>query len=81
MKRESNRVTVTQAAAELGISPQALRERLKQGIGEIALIGEVLPQLQGGRRLRYMIFRDRLDRYLGKGAGSHGTGDTPTDNG
>lgn len=70
MKQESNRVTLAQAAAELGIPPQALRERMKQGVGGIATIGEVLPELKKGKngrgRKHYMIYRDKLDRYLGK---------------
>ncbi len=66
MKPESNRVTVAQAAAELGIPAQALRERMKRKVGEIANIGEVLPQLNGSKRLYYVIYRNRLDQYLGK---------------
>lgn len=67
MKPESNRVSVAQAARELGIPVQALRERMKRRVGEIATIGEVLPQLNGdSKRMYYVIYRDRLDRYLGK---------------
>ena len=66
MKAGSNRVTVAQAAEELGIPAQALRERMKRKVGEIATIGEVLPPLHGKNHLCYVIYRDRLDRYLGK---------------
>ena len=65
-KAGSNRVTVAQAAQELGIPAQALRERMKRKIGGIATIGEVLPPLNGKGHLSYLIYRDRLDRYLGK---------------
>lgn len=66
MRCHENRVSVAQAAAELGIPAQALRERMKQKVGEIATIGEVLPPLRGNGRLYYVIYRDRLDRYLGR---------------
>lgn len=63
MKPDSRRVPLPQAAAELGMSPQGLREYMKRGIIDI---GEVLPAANGGTCKRYHIFRDKLDRYMGK---------------
>lgn len=64
MKQGSRRVPLPQAAAELGMSAQGLREYMKMGIIDI---GEVLPAANGGKGKRYHIFRDKLDRYMGIG--------------
>lgn len=58
----SQRVTVAQAAKELGIAPQGVREYMKRGLIDI---GAVLPSIKGDRQT-YMIFRDKLDKYMGK---------------
>ncbi len=63
MNPNSRRVPLPQAAAELGMSQQGLREYMKRGIIDI---GEVLPAANGGACKRYHIFRDKLDRYMGK---------------
>jgi len=63
MNPNSRRVPLPQAAAELGMSPQGLREYMKRGIIDI---GEVLPAANGGTCKRYCIFRDKLDKYMGK---------------
>lgn len=59
----SERVTVEQAARELGLAPQGVREYMKRGLIDI---GVVLPAVQGEKK-RYVIFRSKLDRFLGKG--------------
>ena len=59
----NNRVSVAQAAKELGLAPQGVREYMKRGLIDI---GEVLPALSGGDSLRYHIYRDKLDKHLGK---------------
>ncbi len=59
---KSNRVSVLQAAKELGIAPQGVREYMKRGLLDI---GEVRPSIEGDQ-CRYFIYRDRLDRHLGK---------------
>lgn len=60
----SERVTLIQAAKELGMCPQGVREYMKRGLIDI---GSVLPSLTG-KGYRYLIYRDKLDRYLGKEA-------------
>lgn len=60
----SERVPVTQAAKEIGIAPQGLREYMKRGLIDI---GVVVPSLNGkGNTNRYLISRSKLDKYLGK---------------
>lgn len=59
---ESNRVPLPEAAKELGMSQQALREHMKRKVIDI---GYVLPSVKGNRK-NYLIYRDKLDRYLGK---------------
>lgn len=60
----TQRVTVQQAAKELGLAPQGVREYMKRGLIDI---GDVLPAIQGkGKTKRYVIYREKLDRYLGK---------------
>lgn len=62
--RMSERVTLAQAAKELGMAPQGVREYMKRGLIDI---GVVLPCVTGkSKTKRYIIFRDKLDRYLGK---------------
>ncbi len=58
----SERVTVEQAAHEMGLAPQGVREYMKRGLIDI---GVVLPAVQGGTK-RYVIFRSKLDKFLGK---------------
>lgn len=59
---ENVRVSLEQAAKEIGMAPQGLREYMKRGKINI---GYVLPALSGNGH-RYIIFRDKLDEYLGK---------------
>ncbi|MDE7183805.1 MAG: hypothetical protein K2O40_04840 [Lachnospiraceae bacterium] len=63
MKPDSRRVPTDQAASELGMSIQGMREYMKRGLIDI---GEVLPAANGGKGTRYHVYRDKLDRYLGK---------------
>ena len=58
----SERVTVEQAAIELGMAPQGVREYMKRGIIDI---GVVLPSIKG-KQNRYQIYRDKLDKHLGR---------------
>lgn len=62
MKTDSRRVPTAQAAAEMGMSIQGMREYMKKGLIDI---GEVLPAASGNGK-RYHVYRDKLDRYLGK---------------
>lgn len=58
-----NRVSVAQAAKELGMAPQGVREYMKRGLIDI---GMVLPAANGAKTHSYVIMRDKLDRVLGK---------------
>lgn len=62
MYKLSERVSVTQAAKELGIAPQGVREYMKRNLIDI---GSVMPSVTG-KGLRYLIFRDKLNRYIGR---------------
>lgn len=57
-----NRVSLSEAAKELGMSKQAVREHMKRGVIDI---GYVLPCTEGKRKI-YLIYRDKLDKFLGK---------------
>ncbi len=59
----SERVSVAQAAKELGMAQQGVREYMKRGLLNI---GEVFPSVSGTKTLRYFIYRDKLNKYLGK---------------
>jgi predicted transcriptional regulator len=67
MQRRDNvsteRVPLLQAAKELGIAPQGLREYMKRGLIDLGL---VMPSLDG-KRYSYLIYRDKLNQVLGKG--------------
>lgn len=58
----SERVSVKQAAKELGMAPQGVRMQMLKGYIDI---GCVLPAVQGEGN-RYHIYRDKLDKHLGK---------------
>lgn len=62
----SNRVSVQEAARELGMNPQGVREYMKRGLIDI---GIVVPSVTGNSK-RYIIMREKLNRVLGKE--SHG---------
>lgn len=59
----SNRVTIKEAAVELGMSEQGVRECMKRNLIDI---GVVMPALNGSKQLSYHIYRDKLNRHLGK---------------
>lgn len=60
----SERVSVLDAARELGCGPQAVREHMKRGIWDL---GEVIPPEKLGKKTwGYYIYRSKLDRILGK---------------
>lgn len=60
----SERVRTEEAAKEIGVGVQSLREYMKRGIWDL---GEVIPPQKGGSsHHEYLIFREKLDRFLGK---------------
>lgn len=63
------RVGLPDAAKELGVAPQAVREHMKRGLWDL---GEVVTNVKpnGKKRYRYYIFRPKLDRLIGKEKGS-----------
>lgn len=60
---EKETVTVKEAAAILGIAPQGVRVQLQRGI---LPIGQAVPCVTG-KGWRYLIFREKLNQYVGKG--------------
>ena len=60
MEREV--VTVEQAAYELKLSKQGVREYMKRGLIDI---GDVLPAIHG-KGYRYRIYRSKLNKQLGR---------------
>lgn len=60
---EKETVTVKEAAAVLGIAPQGVRVQLQRGI---LPIGQAVPSVTG-KGWRYLIFREKLNQYVGKG--------------
>lgn len=63
----SERVTVEEAAKILGLAPQGVREHMKRNLFDPP-IGQVT-QLSPKRR-EYLIYRDKLNRYIGKVEGA-----------
>lgn len=61
----SERVSVVEAAKELGCAPQAVREMMKRGRWDL---GEVIPpdSSAGKQFYSYYIYRAKLNRFLGK---------------
>lgn len=58
----SERVSVKEAAARLGMSQQGVREHMKRNLFKVP-IGEVT-QVSKGRR-QYHIYKNMLDKHLG----------------
>lgn len=60
------RVSVTAAAKEIGCAPQLVRMKMKAGDWDL---GEVVKpnEINGKQFFSYLIFRPKLDRFLGKG--------------
>lgn len=62
---DRERVSLTQAAYELKMAPQGLREYMKRGLIDI---GVALPDLGQGKTHRYVITRTKLDAFIGRTA-------------
>lgn len=62
----TKRVTVAEAARELGVGQQCVREHMKRGLWPIGYADS--PKITGGKDWEYYIFRDKLDKFLGKDA-------------
>lgn len=60
------RVTVKQAAKEIGCAQEYLRRQMKAGVGRWPELGEVIKPPKGGEKYRFFIFRAKLDKFLGK---------------
>ena len=58
----SQRVTVADAAKEIGCEPDYLRQKMKKRIWDL---GTVVAPSQPSGRYEYFIFRAKLDRFLG----------------
>lgn len=56
------RISVQEAARQLGIQPVAVRAQMKMGI---LPIGDIVPG--NGKRKTYYIYQELLDRHLRKG--------------
>lgn len=59
----SQRVSVKDAAREIGCAEEYLRRQMKAGRWNI---GEVVKPQKSGMNYQYFIFRQRLDKFLGK---------------
>lgn len=62
MSNQSNRVSVSEAAAELGLNPATVRYWIE--IGQLP-IGRYIKR-RGAKRGTYLIYRDLLDAEMGK---------------
>ena len=62
MSEQSNRVTVAQAAKELGLDVATVRFWIETGQ---LPIGRYVKR-KGAKRGTYLIFRDKLDKEMGK---------------
>lgn len=59
----SERVSVINAAKELGCAPQSVRENIKSGEWDL---GEIIKPIYPGTNYQYHIYRSKLDKHLGK---------------
>lgn len=59
----SERVSVPDAAKEIGCDPQYLRLQMKSGHWDL---GSYVKPGKGRKKGNYYVFRKKLDRFLGK---------------
>lgn len=59
----NQRVSVFEAAAEIGCHPQYLRQQMRTGKWDLGIV--VKPPCNCSR-FQYFIFRAKLDKFLGK---------------
>lgn len=59
----SERLTTEEAAKEIGCRVQAVRENMRRGIWDL---GSVVPSGGKKRKYTYYVFRQKLNRFLGK---------------
>ena len=57
-----NRVSTRQAAAEIGVSVATLSYYMEQGVWDLG----VVMKSTTGKTNRHIVFRDKLDRFLGR---------------
>lgn len=57
------RVSVAEAAKELGCAQQAVREQMKRGTWDL---GYVVQTGKSGRKYAYYIYREKLNKHLGR---------------
>ena len=62
----SERVSVEQAAKEMGCGPQAVREQMKKKLIDIGYVAPAAQQNYRKTTYRNYIFRDKLNKLLGK---------------
>lgn len=64
MFEASERVSLPEAARMLGCGPQVVREYMKAGLWDL---GEVIPpNMRGKKTWAYYIYRDKLNKLLGR---------------
>ena len=62
--RMCERVSVKDAAKELGMSSQAVREHMRKGLFDI---GDYIPKERTGKKQgEYHIYRPKLDKHIGR---------------
>lgn len=63
---KSERVTVKEAAEILGIGVQSLRDKMADGTINIGTVVKGKPNQYGSRQNTYLIYRAKLERFIGK---------------
>lgn len=67
MNKETERISVEEAARLLGMAPQGVRVQMRRGLLDIGNVFPAVSQKKGGRTTyQYFIFRDKFNRVLGK---------------
>lgn len=59
----SERVSVADAAKEIGCAPEFLRLQIRNGNWDL---GSFIKPQKGKKNYQYYVFRAKLDRFLGK---------------
>lgn len=77
MNKETERISVEEAARLLGMAPQGVRVQMRRGLLDIGNVFPSVSHKKGGRTIyQYFIFRNKLNRVLGKNSDGEEAGQT-----
>lgn len=69
MNKESERISVEEAARLLGMAPQGVRVQMRRGLLDIGKVFPSVRQKGDKTTYQYFIYREKLNKVIGKNKG------------